>query len=87
LELLIEGGTEVTGRAIAESVIGFCLLGEPGAAVGFFKGAVKALWTLPFKMLSKEFKERYLSKREKTRIGTICIYALKKIEENLLVFY
>jgi hypothetical protein len=79
IKSLIEAGSEITGSA-AGAAIGFLLGGVAGAAIG---GASIPLLTRGLIEIGNDIDERFLSKREKIRIGGVISYATIKIQEKL----
>lgn len=83
LHLLVDPGIPIigqaTGGAIA-SVVGFIFAGVPGAAAGGAGGAIVADL---FSRYGKEIYQKYLSPRERIRIGATAFFAMKKIKNNI----
>jgi hypothetical protein len=76
---LVKMGSEMTGSAIA-TVAGFFIAGPGGAAVG---AAASPLLIREINKIGNDVAERYLSERERVRIGAVIIYAKYKISKNL----
>jgi len=79
IKSLVKAGSEMTGGAIG-AVIGFLFAGPDGAAIG---GASAPLLTRGIIEIGNDIAERFLSEREKIRIGEVIIFAAKKILEKL----
>jgi len=77
---LIETGSQITGSALAAAAAGYLLVGPPGAAIG--AGAAPLL-ARAINTIGNDVAERYLSERERARIGGVIIYAKYKIKKNL----
>jgi hypothetical protein len=76
---LINAGSEITGSVMG-AVIG-CLFGGPaGAVIG---GASTPLLNRGLIKIGNDIAERFLSEREKTRIGGAIAYAIIAYEKNL----
>lgn len=76
---LIEVGAEIVGGSVG-GAIGFLLAGPAGAIAG---GASGPLVTQALIHTAIDIQERFLSKREKARIGAVIYYATVKIQEEL----
>jgi len=79
IKSLIEAGSEIAGSA-AGAAIGFLLAGPAGAAIG---GATIPLLTRGLIEIGNDINERFLSEREKIRIGGIITYAIIKYQKKL----
>ena len=79
IKSLIRAGSEIAGSA-AGAAIGFLLAGAEGAAIG---GATIPLLTRGLIEIGNDIEGRFLSKREKMRIGGVTTYAIIKIQEKL----
>lgn len=79
IKSLVEAVSEITGSATGE-VIGFLLGGPTGAAAG---GICAQLLRRGIIEIGNDIGERFLSEREKIRIGGVIVYATKKILEKL----
>ena len=76
---LVKAGSEITGPAMG-ATIGSLLGGPIGAAIG---GASAQLLQRGIIEIGTDIAERFLSKREKIRIGGVTIYAVDKILKKL----
>lgn len=76
---LVNAGSEIVGPAMG-AVIGFLFGGPTGAAIG---GASTQLLKRGIIEVGNDIAERFLSEREKIRIGGVIIYATIKIQEKL----
>jgi hypothetical protein len=79
LQKLISGGAEIAGAAIG-GALGFISAGIFGAAAGSAGGAVAAIM---LKRIGDEVSNRYLSSREKVRVGGVIAIAAANIGERL----
>jgi hypothetical protein len=75
----ISGGAEIAGAAIG-GALGFLAAGPVGAAAGGAGGAAAAI---ALKRMGDEAADRYLSPREKVRIGGVLAIAAAEIGERL----
>ncbi|MFA4849827.1 MAG: hypothetical protein WC626_08890 [Methanoregula sp.] len=83
LYLLIDPGIPIIGQAtggVISSVVGFIFAGLPGAAVGGAGGAIVADL---FSRYGKEIHQKYLSPRERIRVGATAFFAMEKIKNNI----
>ncbi|MFW0859201.1 MAG: hypothetical protein AAGB97_03340 [Dehalococcoidia bacterium] len=78
VELLISTGSEIAGAATG-AAIGFLAGGPAGAAVGGASGVIISKGT----RLLSDIADRFLSKREKIRVGATAAFALAKIKSHL----
>ncbi|VVB64521.1 Uncharacterised protein [uncultured archaeon] len=78
IKSLVKLGSEITGPALG-AVIGGMLGGPGGAAIG---GASGPLLTKEIIEIGNDIAERFLSDREKIRIGGVIIYAYDKIRKK-----
>lgn len=76
---LIDTGSEITG-GVGGAVIGSIAAGPIGAVIGAITGP---LITKTFKVIGKDVKDRFLSKREGVRIGATFTYALAKLKNEI----
>jgi len=76
---LVKMGSQITGSAIATTA-GALFGGVGGAAVG---AAIFPLLIQEINKIGNDVAERYLSERERVRIGAVIIYARDKIKKNL----
>ncbi|MDO9184919.1 MAG: hypothetical protein Q7W13_02830 [Bacteroidia bacterium] len=72
-------GAKVAGN-VASKVIGIDSSTIEGTIAG---GALGALVTETLQNIGKDMRNRYLSKKEETRIGTSFFYLLEKFKENI----
>jgi hypothetical protein len=79
MESLIEEGSKITGPAMGAG-IGFLLGGPIGAAIG---GGSAYLLQKGLIEIGNDIAKRFLSEREKMRIGGVTMYAAEKIQKNL----
>ena len=76
---LVEYGSAITGSAVG-AIIGFFSTGPAGAAFG---GASGTLLSKELNKIGNDISKRFLSEREKIRIGGTIYFAVKKIQEKL----
>jgi hypothetical protein len=79
LEELIKDGTQLVGTGVG-TAIGFAIGGPEGAMAG---GMVSVGIGRALKNVGSEISKRYLSPREKIRLGAVYIYAAEKININI----
>jgi len=79
VKCLIEAGSEITGGATG-AAIGLLFAGPAGSVIG---GAIGPLVSRVLIQIAEDLQERFLSKREKARIGAVIYYATIKIQEKL----
>jgi hypothetical protein len=80
---IINAGSEITGGALAGATNGFLMSGLSGAFAGAVAGGSAPLIKRAIIRIADDISERFISEREKIRIGGVIIYASKKIQERL----
>jgi len=79
VQKFISGGAEIAGAAVG-GALGFLAAGSVGAAAGGAGGAAAAI---ALKRLGQEAADRYLSPREKIRVGGVLAIAAAEIGERI----
>ena len=79
IKSLVKAGSEITGPRMG-AAIGFLLGGPTGAAIGSTSSQLLQKGMIE---VGSDIAERFLSEREKIRIGGITIYAVNKIQNKL----
>jgi hypothetical protein len=80
---MINAGAEITGGAIAGGASGFLLGGPAGALAGSVAGGSAPLLKRGIIGIVGDIAERFLSERERIRIGGVVNYASHKIQEKM----
>jgi len=79
IQNLVKGGAEIAGSAVG-AALGFLAAGPVGAVA---LGAGGALAAMALKQIGQEVSERFLSQRERIRVGGVIAIAASEISKRI----
>ncbi len=77
---IISFGAEIVGSSLSEAALGYLLGGPEGALVGLANGALKRGIKKTTQVIIADVASRFLSQREKLRIGASVTYSINKVD-------